>query len=148
MNREELLKPRYKVIADYPFNRHFPLNEIFVLEFKEERTHVSNTGEPYALIEPKQGLPLAWMESEFNQYPHIFKKLEWWEERKVEDMPQYVKFIDGGEVINLKDADIHYKYGFLLKNEIHSFEYVDFLPATEQEYIDYQNSTNLHSLQR
>ena len=66
MTTEELLKPRYKVIADYPFMQ-WALGQIILLT-------TGNDGDYY-----------------FEKFPHLFKKLEWWEERKPEDMPEYVK---------------------------------------------------------
>lgn len=31
-------------------------------------------------------------QSFYNQYPHLFRKLEWWEERKPEEMPTHVRY--------------------------------------------------------
>ena len=76
MTTEELLKPRYKVIADYP-NCTFSVGQVLVQDDKEE-TDFWTGDQLYTDRYPKQ-------------YPHLFKKLEWWEERKPEDMPEYVK---------------------------------------------------------
>lgn len=111
MTQEELLRPRYKVIAQYPFSSH-PNGEIIK----------ATTGGTY-----------------FDQYPHIFKKLEWWEDRKPEDMPEYIKegrFIHkstwrlnslGEVILTVSDTDWHVN-----ANVMHWFQ-----PATEQEYLEY-----------
>lgn len=72
MSKEELLKPRYKVIADYPGNVQ-PIGHI-----------CSVVGDMASII--------YWCNQKDN-YPHLFKKLEWWEERKLKEMPEFVKVI-------------------------------------------------------
>lgn len=65
MTVEELLKPRYRVSQDFPtseFNVGSILYDdvVFSQEFK------------------------------IKKYPNIFKKIEWWEFRNKNDMPEYV----------------------------------------------------------
>ncbi|MDB5200560.1 MAG: hypothetical protein JWO92_2523 [Chitinophagaceae bacterium] len=78
MTTEELLKPGYKVIADYPLSsKYFNVGEVLIW---------SNEGFYYA--------DNCKMHKEtVEKYPHLFKKLEWHEERKKEDMPEYVKVV-------------------------------------------------------
>jgi len=64
MTVEELLRPRFEVIADYP-ESPYPVGEII------ERTGKTTF---------------------FEKYPAIFKPLPWWSHRKIEDMPEYVKY--------------------------------------------------------
>jgi hypothetical protein len=74
MNAEELLKPRYKVIARWPQMReHLEVGEIL----KGERG--------YLTMESKEL---------FADYPHLLKRLEWWEEREKKDLPECV-ILDG-----------------------------------------------------
>jgi hypothetical protein len=138
LSKEELLKPRYKVIADYP-------------------------GSPYKIGDIKQC-----SESEhgdvnyYRQYPSIFKNLEWWEERNKIDMPDYVKQIDMVDGANnpLPDICLKVKKHFSAGNgewrddSIHifcadsyisqlsncSYSYSGWIPATEEEYSDYLNT--------
>lgn len=70
MSNEDLMKPRYKVIADYPGNYRL-IGEIF-----------SAVGDSYSVK--------YWC-AEKDKYPHLFQRLEWWQERNLEDMPQFVK---------------------------------------------------------
>ena len=66
MKAEELMKPRFEVIADYPF----PKNYIYV-----------KVG---GIVETKNKKDIVY----FSQYPHLFRKLNWWEHRDIEDMPK------------------------------------------------------------
>lgn len=70
MSNEELSKPRYKVIADFPHN-NYKVGDIV-------------DGTPW---ENNWGV-------DFKDYPAIFKKLEWWQARKKDDLPQYVRIGD------------------------------------------------------
>ena len=78
-----------------------------------------------------------------NQYPLNFKPLNWWEERKVEDMPDYVKW----------DVGIYPTWKKIMKvdkwNSNGSFDHenvtisvINCFPATEQQYNDYINSNS------
>lgn len=125
---EQLMKPRYKVIADYP-NQYYSTGHIVTELFCDD--------------EYKD-------ESFFEQYPAIFKRLEWWEERTPEEMPEYVKLnpentTGGPEVFKVMDVK-QYADGIVIchtspPDEISPFEqYVGanyFLPATEAEYNEY-----------
>lgn len=95
-----------------------------------------------------------WYMAKLNQFPHLFRPMPWWEGRKPEDMPEYVTVnllgslqwmaneIKTGAVYKL-DADFKYNYykGHYLGIQYNNGggtlgEYL--LPATEQEYLDYQ----------
>ena len=68
---DALLAPRYKVIAEWPdMSEDFEIGKIL------------NGQAVYATEHCKVRM---------SAFPHLFKKLEWWEERKVEEMPEYVK---------------------------------------------------------
>lgn len=64
MTAKELLIPRYKVIADYPNNDVNPVGNI---------------------------INCTQLPNDFDEYPHLFKKLEWWQERDLKDMPTHIK---------------------------------------------------------
>lgn len=71
MKPESLLKPRWKVVANYPESAFFVGQVIMAPNFAEDFTSK------------------FWAKDKDN-FPHLFKKLEWWEERKVGDMPEYI----------------------------------------------------------
>lgn len=134
MNKEELLRPRYKVIADYP-KSIFKVGEIL---------HVGSMGD---LLYCDTNGP------RMSQYPHLFKPLQWWEDRKPEDMPEYVKFkhypngendfsivkVDG--VFVMHDFTSIGYFGIKYKNGGGNI-YTSFTPASEQEYLDYLTQQN------
>lgn len=75
-----------------------------------------------------------------SEYPHLFRQLEWWEERNPEDMPRFIKGINGNimfEISEFKVKENSYfikgnKYPYPINKTLASYE-----PATEQEYFDY-----------
>ena len=82
-SKEELLVPRYKVSEQgYPCMPFEP-NEILLLD-QIDKDNIFKTG--YFFIRKAR----FWYESFLKSFPSIFRKLEWWEERSIEDMPEYV----------------------------------------------------------
>lgn len=69
---DELLKPRYKVIADYP-NASFKVGSVWETDIAVHYAQMSD-------------------ELDFDKYPHLFQKLHWAEERELGELPEYVKF--------------------------------------------------------
>lgn len=65
MTAEELLKPRFEVIADYPMS-NYKVGEI--IECKGNRIGTFNKDKV--------------------KYPHLFRKMNWWEKRTKEEMPK------------------------------------------------------------
>jgi hypothetical protein len=117
MSTEDLMKVRYKVIADYP-NSDYTVGAILNTHNYEDRW--SGVAEDFC-----------------NQFPHLFKKLEWWEERKLEDMPKYVKFIDDfWRYRETEIAEVFNWYKYPLSACIHHSEVPInlLLPATKKEF--------------
>lgn len=105
--------------------------------------------------------PLRWV-TFCPDYPHLFRLLKWWEHVPVDELPKYVRVVDGdGEVeyINVKEWNLtkpnnHYCEGKLFTvDEIDAhgdlftwffpYEYSEELtPATEAEYNEYLNKLN------
>lgn len=110
MSTEELLKPRYKVTADYP-DSLFKVGDILQQDFENANDWVI----------PEKGLLTPCLQTNPANYPNIFRPIEWWEDRAVDDMPEYVKSVDGEEV----------------------FKFIQILdrltPATESDYLTYLN---------
>lgn len=78
MTTEELLSPRYKVIADYP---HMALDE----------HGIGDIISPYVM---KFLLPDKVNEM-YSSFPHLFQKLEWWEERTEGELPKFFRNRNG-----------------------------------------------------
>jgi hypothetical protein len=126
MTTEELLKPRYKVIADFPASTIsvgdiIQTNESTVAYVVEINDH----SDKYAM----------------KDYPHLFKKLAWWEERKVEDMPEYVKHGANGLVRKLERYCERSETLYFAGGRTRRIK-KEWLPSTISEY-EKQNKTNL-----
>lgn len=137
MTVEELLIDRYIVTAPYPQSKFEVGDILYVYKFETSSlgmyTYVTNPESP---LQGSNAKP-EYVES----MPHLFRKLNWWEERKVEDMPEYVKW----------DVDIYPTWKKIMKvdkwNSNGSFDHenvtisvINCFPATEQQYNDYINS--------
>lgn len=151
MTPEELLKPRYKVIADWPA-RQFMAGAILHLDepIPDGRIRVWIEHE-------KQKERYLWNPEEnnhFDDYPHLFQKLEWWQERKPEEMPRYLKDKSGNKVysvykhfsctypqaIRTGESDFFDDPNCWLREHDYAQNYSFYLPATLEEYNQYQSS--------
>jgi len=117
MTTEELLKPRYKVIADYPNSVH-KIGSIILTE-------------DYAPFDRIKYYRCA-------DYHHLFRKLEWWEDRKPENMPEYVN--TGKKILKVTkwhiDKDV-YEYDVWFEAEgghPNGHTVLTRVPATKEEY--------------
>lgn len=126
MTTEELLKPRYKVIAGYP-NSEFEVGEIF----------------PDCEPDLAEGFK-DFTIKEMAKYPHLFRRMGWWAERTDKEIKsiQYLKLVKGenagqvGKVDKWKGDPLYAIVGRF----VWQLEYGAFEPATETEYNNYLNS--------
>ena len=120
MSNEELMKPRWKVIADYP-GSDYHIGEILDRDWG----WVGNDEIGF--------------KHQVSHYPHLFKKLEWWEERDETNFPKYVKIED--RVIKVEKWIIEKSSVWMsLQYPEKSFTmgskyYPPVFPATEEEYL-------------
>lgn len=130
----DLMKPRYRVIADWP-----SLDEIVIGDIIEGEIFESE----------------SLFNTPMHDFPHLFKKLEWWEERKPEDMPGYVK-VNSEKTSLFKDSVLKVKlWGKRVSEELYCLIDEDrtktfadlykyspehFLPATKEEFDNYLKS--------
>ena len=121
MTTEELMQPRYKVIADYPGN-HQRIGHIYTVIGDEESIKNWCSNKDY--------------------YPHLFKKLEWWEEREEKDLPKYVKGRVSFMVAKLNRIDFEdsSEWIFYLDDAHIPYSCHHWFPATREEYEQYQQS--------
>ena len=120
MTVKELLKDRWKVIADFP-DSYFKVGDI---EDRDWAKYVNTEDEADGIL---------WKISDF---PHLFKKLEWWEEREIKDLPDYIKYKN-------KIYKVYWKCDSSVRCEKHPSDGIGLngdwgscLPSTEQEYFD------------
>jgi hypothetical protein len=148
MTPEELMKPRYKVIADYI---HSPYTAGMLVEnsYSEKRKDRDNVSWFITQTSCNDGFTgnatvrNYFPEQRLKELPHLFKLLGWWEDRKIEDMPEYATWQQGFGTENKV-----VKFKLLPDNTISidncpmtaSMWLPYLLPATQQEYEAYQNS--------
>lgn len=100
MTAAELMQPRFEVIADYPSN----LIELgTILEcpnFEHDFTKK------------------YWVESK-EKYPHLFRKMDWWEKRSINEMPKKVMSIldDKKNTFEIEEWDMEILVGWVNKKE-------------------------------
>jgi hypothetical protein len=126
---EELLKPRYKVIADYPGRREtMPIGHVLTLNKwgAGKWWHEYTDDEPIHLDEGS------------TRFPAILRPLAWWEERDEWEMPEYVKCEGPDMVLKFIDLTKTYQWdeGFPMEYEYGSYHISCFIPCTEQEYLN------------
>ena len=121
MTTEELLQPRFKVISPYPCSIH-KLGDI-ILTYKSAMSYavqIDDVSEKICL----------------EDYPNIFKKLKWFEDREIEDLPEYLK--DKNEIYKVYKYDLSYsmfsvkvyeKSGYILTLFLYNV-----LPSNKEEY--------------
>lgn len=131
MKQKELLKPRYKVVADYPHSP-FEIGNILETDDKGEYTVWNHDGKDYITL---------------NDYPEIFKMLKWWEERDLKDMPKHVRYvgnitytwIEPNQVIKGNFKKVTSKTRMCDISCCGLVPWI-FEPATEEEYLKYNKS--------
>ena len=127
MTPEELMRPRFKVIAPYPgSNTYFEVGEIF--EWSEGH-------DQYVIFRGPEN-STGFEKYTVEKYPHLFRKLKWWEERKVEDMPEYVKNKFGRvyKINEVSESGNRFKY--VGGDQTHfSLHFDGTTPSTESEYL-------------
>lgn len=121
---EELLMPRYKVIADYPESPQS--NQIGFIYDRNNKDWSS------------------WWFDQLAIYPHLFQRLPWWAERDVEDLPEFIKWDADGitRVAKVTGWDHAISYVHLNNNNWSHLNQYD-QPATLAEYETFIKSKKL-----
>lgn len=106
MEAKELLKPRFELIAEFPNNHYGKVGTILDRDWAK----YPNDDETEKAI---------WRISDF---PHLFRKLNWWEHRKESEMPKKLKSlaskdnpdfdIDKEEIFHILKWDMNGMMGF------------------------------------
>jgi len=86
MTKEELLIPRY--LCESPTDSHYPYSPFKVGDILT-LNQISGNGSNCCTING-----VVYSEAALNKYPHLFRRLEWWEFRDEKDMPEYVRYGD------------------------------------------------------
>jgi len=124
MKAKKLLTPRFEVVEVYP-RTNFKKGDLL-----QRIPNATNNWYNHNESVLDAGITLE----EIEKYPHLFRKLNWWENRKVEEMPTKLKSLvnkdsvdfdlEKEEIYQIISWDMKNKYGFLsgLKTEVCDLE--------------------------
>ena len=127
MNPEQFLQPRYKVTADYPLSKlYFNVGDI--LYWNEQY-------ESYRIDEKQVAMNKDTVES----FPHLFRPLQWWEDREEKDLPKFVKHGENGKPRKVFEYVLRWNEVVFEGGRTRKIN-KDWLPATETEYNSYLKS--------
>lgn len=138
---EDLLAPRYMLIESYPANYYFKVGDILT---QSDQIPMGTFGK---FINETTGW--AWVHHP-EKYKANLKRLEWWEERQPEEMPEYVKHAGSGRVAKVSRFDLKTTSAWFmyLDGELQPYapggsalENTHWLPATLEEYLSYTSPT-------
>lgn len=93
---QELLKPRYKVVAPF-WDSPFKVDQVITMTGRSKRFPIfgdNNTEDWETWIDRKDGGATGYSISKFRDYPNLFKELEWWQDREFDLTGVYVRFGD------------------------------------------------------
>lgn len=109
MTAKELMNPRFEVIETYPKSK-FKKGDI--LERIPDATNNWYNSDK-SLI--NAGILLE----EIEQYPHLFRKMNWWEKRTAKQMPKKVMSLldDKGDTFEIQEWDMEILVGWVDKKE-------------------------------
>ncbi len=145
LSTEELLKPRYLAVGTgdnhYPDS---PFNVRDAIELDKIDKGKPSTNWQYQYV--RHDGVYTMYQSEFDEYPHLFKKLEWWEERTQKEIDDvfYVKSKSGNSFRKTYKIDTRTKKITLFKIEEDGLTTVtildNWLPATQSEYEQFKKT--------
>ena len=107
MTSEELLTPRFEVIADFPNNPH------------EVGTILTISITDYYEFE-KDGRKYTTNVKNIENYPYLYKELKWFEQRKKEDMPKRLickAFKGDTDISEIEEWDMEIMVGWINKEK-------------------------------
>ena len=139
MTKEELLRPRVKVIAPFPGSRFTVGDILYKYDYQTSDSglycYVTNTEVPLnGLNENRDNI---------ESMPHLFEPLPWWKDRKLDELPEYVKWdykpkVDAAEMENyVREVEgwQQANFGVMTDGQITATKH--WLPATKEEYEAY-----------
>jgi len=127
---QHLLKPRYRVIADYPGNDMGPVGTILDRNWTWYKNDDENTGQVICRV---------------SDFPHLFQPLKWWEERKPEDFQKVAYVMEVvGEVLDMGSVHPVNSWRFNLNPMVEldagRFNPSHFIPCSLSDYEQYKQS--------
>ena len=123
MSNEDLLKERFVVIADYPGNNRM------------EGEIIPSPMDAYSQDEIDALLFTC------KQFPKVFKQLHWWEERTIEEFPDYIKIVDENVIAKVEahSIDIGFTYKetdyFISEHSRRKVYSTNTMPSCEEDFL-------------
>lgn len=103
MTLEDLIKVRYKVIADWPGIKLIKVGDILYLHGNDGGF---GNGFYYTNSNTTNPQPDVFLPGDVEKYPHLFKRLEWWEERSDDEMAKFVRSKETGRVYPMENKKL------------------------------------------
>lgn len=129
LTTEELLIPRWKVIDKWPGIEHTNCRVGDIITDNGRTAATNQDGVPQFIFK-------------WGDYPNLFQPLQWYEERKPEDMPGYVR----SEENVYKIANYDFKNNTITLEGGAPCTLTSFLryrlPITESDYLTYKQQSN------
>jgi len=134
---EELMRPRYKVIADYPEMERHNIRIGDIITRSESAMYADKT---------QDGTPVVAIDHEI--FPAVFRRLSWWEDRSPEDMPRYLRSSETYPDPHF--IKVNKNYATFFEGEYYSKDtfkpywechYNLYFPATEQQFNEFTDNT-------
>lgn len=134
MTVSELLIQRYKCIALSPFNCWEIGDILYLFDFEGNKWWAK---EPNAVD--------AIHQDNMHKYPHLFQPLPWYSERRIEDMPEYLKDNTIGKVVIKVHKWIENDFVCFIAEANKKIDYPgrteNWIPATSDEFNAYKSLT-------
>ena len=152
LSKEELLKDRYMLVTPYP-NCGINDGDILTKEKWSDRYHICD--DSYFYRESRHGRIFNHQDVE-PYSPGIFSKLKWFEERSLNQLPDYILLnnvvwkIKRWELYLSNWKPIAEKNTKTIENFriAWHFDKDKSLPATEEEYLEQQNSPTMFGISK
>ena len=146
MSIEELLRPRYKVTADYFYNP-YKLCDVITVEYDDRSVHLTTTTYRNEFGETVEQAN-HFHPNRLKDFPHLFQPVQWWEQRAVEELRsiKYMKVVEYsgyhlvGDVVPVKKmafSDDGFLLGYWLTGHLHPLHKI--IPATAEEYTAFKS---------
>lgn len=146
LTKEEFLKPRYKVIGDWPA-RFFFMGSILTVTL-EQNGELSITIDCEEVRREYYTWNVETQGGHLDDFPHLFEKLPWYKHRRAHEMPRYVKWAQSTPVQVAEVVQWDMEGGMfpmcLIKGEcaMRCVVECDLMPAAEKEYLTYKNKNH------
>jgi hypothetical protein len=125
MDIKELLYPRFRIIERWPDmgDRGYYCGQIITLDKQD--------GDQWCIVTARA----TYYDAYFGGFPHLFERLQWYQERGEDDFPKYAKTYGGNSVREIENIDVMFDRITFKGGKIRKLRH--WLPATNEEYAQF-----------